>query len=112
MKIKQYDIKGKNNGSLIEVCTKDNRLFFDFGSNIIDEENNKYFDINGLTSGKKADALFLSCQHGYQTPVIPKLMDNIEVYMSYEAFNINDIKEKTLNIKSIESKNVFLYEPM
>lgn len=76
-------------GVCTEVFTDKTRIFFDFGSPLEGEGNQEKLNIEGLTQGTvNTDAVFLTHYHGDHVDEIPRIMENIPVYMQKTARRI------------------------
>lgn len=76
-------------GVCTEVFTDQTRIFFDFGSPLEGEGNQEKLNIEGLTQGTvNTDAVFLTHYHCDHVGEIPRIMENIPVYMQKTARRI------------------------
>lgn len=89
MKIHIHRGQNQIGGSVIEITSKTQRIFFDIGANMDDPGASEIPDVKGLFSGKRdCDAVFISHYHADHMGLIAKLLPGIPVYMGETAFAI------------------------
>ena len=94
-------------GCATEYRTKSARIYIDFGAEL-DSENEKPFDIDGVTKGKtNCDAVFFTHYHGDHMGLLDTINKDIPLYMGEASKAI----AKILNDRLSKAPNIDSYDP-
>ncbi len=119
MKIHIHRGKNQIGGSIIEISSKEARIFLDIGIELDENSEIEIPQIDGLFCGKKdCDAVFISHYHSDHIGLVDYLLPDIPVYIGEKAYKVmkaasdyRDIEVKfapvlTENEKIIEVKDI------
>ncbi len=89
MNIKIHRGQNQIGGSIIEVSSKETRIFLDIGIELDENKDIEVPQIEGLFCGKtNCDAVFISHYHSDHIGLVDYLLPNIPVYMGNKAYKV------------------------
>lgn len=89
MKIHIHRGQNQIGGSIIEISSKEARIFLDIGIELDENSDIEMPQIDGLFCGKKdCDAVFISHYHSDHIGLVDYLLPDIPVYMGNKAYKV------------------------
>ena len=88
MKIHIHRGQNQIGGSIIEISSDTTRIFFDIGTELDSDDNDKQIpQIEGLFVGEKnCDAVFVTHYHADHIGLVSNILDDIPVYMGEKGY--------------------------